>query len=55
MLLSKYINKNAIVNEGKTWVAINEVCLVLKNKTMILIRNFNPETDAAIQLIYVHK
>ncbi|CAD8183893.1 unnamed protein product [Paramecium octaurelia] len=53
--LSKHIDKNRIVNEGKTWVAINEVKTILNNKTIILIRNFNPETDAAIQLIYLLK
>ncbi|CAK94283.1 unnamed protein product (macronuclear) [Paramecium tetraurelia] len=53
--LSKHINKNRVVNEGKTWVAINEVKTILNNKTAILIRNFNPETDAAIQLIYLLK
>ncbi|CAD8098675.1 unnamed protein product [Paramecium primaurelia] len=53
--LSKHINKNRIVNEGKTWVAINEIKTILNNKTVILIRNFNPETDAAIQLNYLLK
>ncbi|CAD8110394.1 unnamed protein product [Paramecium sonneborni] len=53
--LSKHINKNRIVKEGKTWVAINEVKTILNNKTVILIRNFNQETDAAIQLIYLLK
>lgn len=53
--LSKHINKNRIVNEGKTWVAIKEVRLILNNKNLSLIRNFNPETDAALQLIYLLK
>ena len=46
--LSKHINKNSIVKEGKTWIAINEVKSILNNKSLILIRNFNQETDAAI-------
>ncbi|CAD8104695.1 unnamed protein product [Paramecium sonneborni] len=53
--LSKHINKHRIVNEGKTWIAVNEVKCILNTKTTILIRNFIPETDAAIQLIYLLK
>ncbi|CAD8090361.1 unnamed protein product [Paramecium primaurelia] len=53
--LSKHINKNRIVNEGKTWIAVNEVKCILNTKSIVLIRNFIPETDAAMQLIYLLK
>ena len=55
VFLAKLIKRNRIVGELKAWVVVNEVSNILNSKTICLIRNFNPESDAAIQLIYLLK
>ncbi|CAK84876.1 unnamed protein product (macronuclear) [Paramecium tetraurelia] len=53
LLLRKHIKNYTFIEEGKTWVVVKEIQSFLNNKMPILIRNFNPETDAALQLIQV--
>jgi hypothetical protein len=55
VFLRKHIKNYRIVEEGKTWLAVNEILSVLNKKSSILIRDFNPSTDAAIELIYKFK
>ncbi|CAD8150248.1 unnamed protein product [Paramecium pentaurelia] len=55
LLLRKHIKNYKFIEEGKTWVVVKEIQSFLNNKMTILIRNFNPETDAALQLIQIFK
>ncbi|KAM3134199.1 hypothetical protein pb186bvf_013717 [Paramecium bursaria] len=53
--LGKHIKRARIVDEGKSWVAINKIQNILESKITFIIRNLNFETDAALQLIYSFK
>ncbi|CAD8055363.1 unnamed protein product [Paramecium sonneborni] len=55
LLLRKHIKNYKFIEDGKTWLFVKEIQSFLNHKMSILIRNFNPETDAALQLIQIYK